>query len=79
METYRQQTKSPTGGRLGLKLSMQVESYADGSASISGSIGGCVIYPCRLSSEKAHMQLTVRTDTIRMWRNGSILENVVRL
>ena len=40
-----------------ITLSMQVESYADGSASISGLIGGCVIYPCRLSSEKAHMQL----------------------
>jgi hypothetical protein len=37
-----------------ITLSMQVESYADGSASISGSISGCVIYPCRLSSEKAH-------------------------
>ena len=42
-----------------ITLSMQVESYADGSASISGSIGGCVIYPCRLSSEKAHMQLAL--------------------
>ena len=40
-----------------ITLSMQVESYADGSASISGLIGGCVIYPCRLSSEKAQMQL----------------------
>ena len=38
---------------------MQVESYADGSASISGSIGGCVIFPCGLYSEKAHMQLDV--------------------
>ena len=42
-----------------ITLSMQVESYADGSASISGLIGGCVIYPCRLSSEKAHMQLAL--------------------
>ena len=42
-----------------ITLSMQVESYADGSASISGSIGGCVIYPCRLSGEKAHMQLAL--------------------
>ena len=40
-----------------MTLSMQVESYADGSASISGSIGGCVIFPCRLYSAKAHMQL----------------------
>ena len=42
-----------------ITLSMQVESYADGSASISGSIGGCVIFPCGLYSEKAHMQLDV--------------------
>ena len=42
-----------------ITLSMQVESYADGSASISGSIGGCVIFPFGLYSEKAHMQLDV--------------------
>ena len=42
-----------------ITLIMLVESYSDGSATISGSFGGCVIAPCHLSKEKAHMQLAL--------------------
>ena len=42
-----------------ITLIMQVESYSDGSATISGLFGGCVIAPCRLSKEKAHIQLAL--------------------
>ena len=42
-----------------MTLIMLVESYSDGSATISGSFGGSVIAPCRLSKEKAHMQLAL--------------------
>ena len=38
---------------------MQVESYSDGSTTISGSFGGCFIAPCRFSKEKANMQLAL--------------------
>ena len=42
-----------------ITLIMLVESYSDGSATISGSFGGGVIAPCHLSKEKAHMQLAL--------------------
>ena len=42
-----------------ITLIMQIESYSVGSATISGLFGGCVIAPCRLSKEKAHIQLAL--------------------
>ena len=42
-----------------ITLIMQVESYSDGSTTISGSFGGCFIAPYRFSKEEAKMQLAL--------------------